>query len=52
MPLRVLLILPFDGILLWVKIYFLGAIGIREEAFCERFSVEWEGDFECGLKSQ
>ena len=47
-----LLVFPFDGTPLWVMICFLGAINTREEVFCGRFWVGWEGDLEYGLQSQ
>jgi len=52
MSLAVLLFFPFDGTSLWVVVCFLGTIHTREEAFCEKFWVGWEGDLECGLTSQ
>jgi len=32
----VLMILPFDGMLLWKLVYFLRAIGVMEEAFLRK----------------
>ena len=52
MPPTMLLVLPFDGISLWVTVCFLGATSTGEEAFCEKLWVGWEGDLEYGLSSQ
>jgi len=46
-----LMVLPFDGTLLWVLIYFLGAIGTIEDASLRKDSVGW-GDLECEIRSQ
>ena len=51
-PPMALLVLPLDGMPLWVMIYFLEAINTREWAFCGIFWVGWEGDLEYKLNSQ
>jgi len=40
MPPMALMVLPFDGTLLWMLVYFLGAIEARGEVFKEGFGLE------------